>query len=301
MGHRKSMSHRLTIVIGIFCALALAAGAFYFLHGAGEIRTPAEAAPLTAPSAAAEAPPRPPAGPVTRKKSTAAASAAASEAETVFPRPGEVLEFTADVSSLSNVANLRLAVAGPNSFLGRPAFHLQAIAHTENPLRMVFQLDDQFDSYSDAGTMSSLQYEMHLNERGQKVESVQRMSASGKDPATAEVTQARVTPGTRDPLGMMEFLRSVDWSKTHQVRSPVYDGHKLYDVVATFAGNGETVSVPAGKFASSKVDLKVFDDGAEMKDARFTLFLANNAGRTPILLEAVLPFATARVQLKSAR
>ena len=107
---------------------------------------------------------------------------------------------------------------------------LQAFAHTENPLRMVFELDDQFDSYSDAGTMTSLQYEMHLNERGQKVDSVQRMTATGKEPAPANATETRVLPGTRDPLGMMQYLRNVDWTKTAEVRSPVYDGHKLYDV-----------------------------------------------------------------------
>ncbi len=55
------------------------------------------------------------------------------------------------------------------TFTGKNAWHLQAFAHTQNPLRMVFELDDQFDSYSDAATMTSMQYEMHLSERGQKV------------------------------------------------------------------------------------------------------------------------------------
>ena len=47
--------------------------------------------------------------------------------------------------------------------------------------------------------------------------------------------KARVVPGTRDPLGMMEFLRTVDWTATRQVSSPVYDGHKLYNVRAKLA------------------------------------------------------------------
>src|SRR6266699_277454 len=66
-----------------------------------------------------------------------------------------------------------------------------------SPLRKVFELDDQFDSYSDAATLASMQYEMHLSERGQKVESVQRMTATGKEPASEDATQARVLPGTR--------------------------------------------------------------------------------------------------------
>ena len=38
-----------------------------------------------------------------------------------------------------------------------------------------------------------------------------------------------------------------------------------------------------------------------MKDAHFTMYLANNAARTPVLLEAMMPFATAQVQLVHAK
>jgi hypothetical protein len=38
-----------------------------------------------------------------------------------------------------------------------------------------------------------------------------------------------------------------------------------------------------------------------MKDSHFTMYFANNAARTPVLLEAVMPFATAQVQLLRAK
>jgi len=208
-----------------------------------------------------------------------------------------VLEYSANVSKLDNVATLKLQVAGRGNFLGKNTWHLQAFAHTENPLRMVFELDDQFDSYSDAGALTSMQYEMHLSERGQKVESVQRMTSTGNEPAPQDATAARVLPGTRDPLGMMQFLRNVDWAKTPEVRSPVYDGHKLYDVRAKLVGTSAGIAVPAGSYTASRINIRVLENGVEMKDASFTLYLANNAGRTPVLLEAILPFATARVEL----
>ncbi len=209
---------------------------------------------------------------------------------------GETLDFTAHVSKLNDVAVLRLVVAERRSFLGRAAWHLQAIAHTQNPLRLVFALDDQFDSYSDAVTLASLQYELHLNERGQKVDSVLRMT-TGKEPAPPEATAARVLPGTRDPLGMMQYLRTVNWTKTPEVRSPVFDGHKLYEVRARLASDSEQAGVPAGEFSASKIELRVFDGGVEAKDTHFTLYLANTPARTPVLLLAALPFADARVEL----
>jgi len=212
-----------------------------------------------------------------------------------------VLEYTANVSTVSNVANLKLQIAGRGSFLGKSAWHLQAVVHTENPLRMVFELDDQFDSYSDTGTFASLQYEMRLSERGQKIESIQRLTANGNEPAPANATAARVLPGTRDPLGMMQYLRSVDWEKSPEVRGPVYDGHKLYDARARLTGTSASVMVPAGNYTASKINIRVFDNGVEMKDASFTLYLAKDQARTPVLLEAILPFATARVELVKAK
>ncbi len=283
-------------------ALVLAGGAFYWLHGRGD----------AAPRAIASPPPV--AGPP-EKPSEAPEKAASNEhpprteIKKAAPEPdpgaamrtGEVLEYSADVAKVSNVASLRLQVAERRNFLGKNAWHLQAFAHTQNPLRMVFELDDQFDSYSDAGTLSSLQYEMHLSERGQKVDSVQRMTTTGKEPAPENVTETRVLPGTRDPLGMMQYLRNVDWSKTREVRGPVYDGHKLYDVRAMLAGASESVTVPAGSYVATKVELRVFDDGTEMKDAHFAVYFAHNETHTPVLLEAVLPWTTARVGLKSSR
>jgi hypothetical protein len=212
-------------------------------------------------------------------------------------RSGEVLQFVADVAKLSNVANLRLQTLEQRNFYGKSAWHLQALAHTENPLRMVFELDDQFDSYSETSSLSTLQYEMRLNERGQRMESVQRMTTSRSTSGSATPPETHVLPGTRDPLGFMQFLRTVDWSHTPEIRGPVYDGHKSYDVVASFQGKDPNVAVPAGNFAILKIEIRVFDQGAELKDAHFVVYLADSPPRTPVLLEAVMPFATARVAL----
>ena len=292
------MSLKTTFGIAAMAVLGCAAGAFYWRHTQREQRVPE--AVSTEPPGFRDAPSAEKPVIATAEKSPLPAESKklAPPVDPGLPlRAGEVLEYSANISKLNDVANLRLQVAGRGNFLGKSAWHLQAFAHTLSPLRMVFELDDQFDSYSDAGTLASLQYEMHLSERGQKVDSVQRMTATGKEPAFGGATQARVLPGTRDPLGIMQYLRNVDWAKTPEVRSPVYDGHKLYDVRAKLAAASEKVNVPAGNYTASKIAIRVFEDGVELKDASFTLYLADNAARTPVLLEAIMPFATARVEL----
>jgi hypothetical protein len=295
------MSRKTTVGLAAFAALGCAAAAFYWLHARGQQLPPDVVS--AEPPGFHEAPPaeKPISVPAVKPKSPAL-PADPLPIDTALPlRSGEVLEYSANVSKLNNVATLKLQVAGRGNFLGKSTWHLKAIAHTENPLRMVFELDDQFDSYSDAETLSSLQYEMHLSERGQKVESVQRMTATGKEPASADASETRVLPGTRDPLGMMQYLRNVDWKKNPEVRSPVYDGHKLYDLRAKLTPGSEAVTVPAGDYTASKIIIRIFEDGVEKKDASFTLYLANNAARTPVLLEAVMPFATARVELLTSK
>jgi len=292
------MSYRIVIGVAALAVIGCAAGGYYLVRERSEAAARGSASspdpdPMGAPLAAA----------ATSPPSTSTASTNGEpEADPGLPlRRGEVLEYTANVSNLTNVANLKLQVGERKDFFGNNAWHLQAFAHTENPLRMVFELDDQFDSYSDAVTMTSLQYELHLNERGQKVDSVQRMTATGKEPAPPHATETRVLPGTRDPLGMLQYLRNVDWTKTAELRCPVYDGHKLYDVRAKLASAGEAVTVPAGSYKTSKIEIRVFENGLEMKDAHFTMYFANNVARTPVLLEAIMPFATARVELQRAK
>ena len=294
--------------VGIVVIAVIAGGAYYFVHewSASAERTapvavaplvPVAAAPATQPAPVVPAPesPAPTGGP-------SAVKAASPAADPGLPlKGGEILDFTADVAKVSNVATLQLKTAEKRSVSGKNAWHLQAFAHTQNPLRTVFELDDQFDSYSDSSTMTSVQYEMHLSERGQKVDSLQHLTSTGRDAAPPNAVQTHVLPGTRDPLGMMQYLRHVDWTKTPKVEGPVYDGHRLYDVIASVAGAEQSVTVPAGTFSADRVEIRVFDNGQEMKDAHFFVYFARNEGRTPVLLEAEMPFASARVALKSVK
>jgi Protein of unknown function (DUF3108) len=302
------MSKPLNATFAAVAVLCLSAGAAYWLYGRGAAGAP-PTKPLSAAVPPTSVPPENPSSLPARTtgevppppSATAAASASAAEPEPGPFRAGEVLEYAADVAKLSNVADLRLKIVEHRNFFGKNAYHLQAFARTENPLRMMFELDDQFDSYSDAGSLTSLQYEMHLSERGQKVDLVQRMTTTAKDPASAGVTQAIVLPGTRDPLGLMQYLRSVDWSKTREVTGPVYDGHKLYDVKSTLASASTPVVVPAGHFDATKVEIRVFQNGAELSDAHFFAYISHDVARTPVMLEAVMPFATARVVLTAKK
>jgi hypothetical protein len=89
----------------------------------------------------------------------------------------------------------------------------------------------------------------------------------------------------------------VDWKKTPEMRVPVFDGRHLYEVQARLAGTGGEVRVPSGRFIASHIRVQIFERGRELTDTAFSLWLAEDANRTPVLIEAELPIGSARVEL----
>jgi len=163
-------------------------------------------------------------------------------------------------------------------------------------MHILYPLDDQLDSYTDAVQLNSIQYEMYVHEQGKQQSSSWRLISDGS-PAPANVTAARVSPGTRDPIGLLYMLRAADWKSVPQLRAPVFDGKNLYDVVAHLESPSEQATVPAGQFSASKISVRVYDHGQELTSTHFTVWLAQDTTRTPVLVETELPIGTARLEM----
>jgi uncharacterized protein DUF3108 len=212
-------------------------------------------------------------------------------------RSGEILEYRVLFSKYAvNAAKIETTVIEQRNFFGRPAWHFRAIAHTVDTTRTLFAIDDQFDSYTSAANLFSLQYEMYLHEQGKAQTNLYRMTTEG-DPAPPDVTALRVLPGTRDAISFLYNLRAADWQHTPELHAPVFDGRRLYDVVARIDTPQGTVSVPAGNFAAFRLAVQLFDHGKEQTDTKFWLWITRDEAHTPVLVEAEIPFGTARIEL----
>src|SRR5690349_8593379 len=232
----------------------------------------------------------------TRKTSAAANKQPPRDAAVPF-NPGERLSYRVIWSKFSvNAATIQLAVVERRDFFGRAAWHFRALAQTIDTMHIIYPLDDQLDSYTDAAQLSSIQYEMYLHEQGKQQTSSWRLISDGS-PAPANVAAARVSPGTRDPIGLLYVLRAADWKSAPQFRAPVFDGNNLYEVVAHLQFSSEQAIVPAGQFSASRISVQVYDHGQELPSTRFNIWLAQDTLRTPVLLEAELPIGTARLEM----
>jgi Protein of unknown function (DUF3108) len=211
-------------------------------------------------------------------------------------RVGEILKYRLEWAAFSNAASVQTAVVERRNLFGWQTWHFRASVHSQAPLRTLFEVDDEFDSYTDAATLESHQYEMYLNEMGKKQDQVLHLIAVGQS-RRGNLAPVMVQPGTRDPLGAFYVLRAVDWKRTPELRVPLYDGSDLYEMRAHLEVLSEVVAITIGNFQATKVAILLFMHGKEVRETSFSVWLRCDAARTPILILAEMPYGNVRAEL----
>jgi hypothetical protein len=218
-------------------------------------------------------------------------------AEPMMPfRVGEILNYRLEWAAFPNAASVQTAVVERRNLFGWQTWHFRASVHSQAPLRTLFEVDDQFDSYTDAATLESHQYEMYLDEMGKRQDQVLHLIAVGQS-RRGNVAPVIVQPGTQDPLGAFYVLRAVDWKRTPELRVPLYDGSDLYEMRAHLEVLSEVVAITIGNFQATKVAIHLFMHGKEVPGTSFSVWLTRDAVRTPILILAEMPYGNVRAEL----
>lgn len=214
-------------------------------------------------------------------------------------RVGERLDYRISWASLMTAATAELAVNDKPPFYGREAWHFRALAKTVNAARLLYELDNQFDSYADPASLVSFRYEAYLREQGKTENNITRMAGDGL-PAQNDGPAVRVQPGTRDPLGLVYYLRTVNWTEQPRIKTQIFTGKRLLEIHASATQRG-SVTVPAGEYSATRVELRVFERQKELPQVRMWIWIAEDASRAPALMEAEMPFGSLRVELVRAR
>lgn len=209
---------------------------------------------------------------------------------------GEVLNYRVSWAAFTNAASVQLSVPERRSLFNWQTWHFRAIAHTLSPVSSLAPVDDQFDSYTDVASLESRQFESHLHELGKTSDQVQHLVPTGQQ-SKAPAPTVIVQPGTRDALGQLYTLRGVQWDRVPELRIPVYDGRDVYEMRARRDADAEPVTVPAGAFTASRISIGVFQRDKEISAIHIAVWLANDAARTPVVIQATLPFGTLRGEL----
>jgi hypothetical protein len=231
------------------------------------------------------------------------ATAKAAEAKPPKPvampfHPDETLNFRVSWSAFANAAAVQMTVPEQRDLYGYSTWHFRAQVHTVSPVRSLFSVDDQFDSYTDRLTLGTRQYETHLDELGKVQDQMFRFTAPGQAdrmPGPSVIVPA----GTLDPLGALYVLRHVDWVHTPEFGGTIYDGHDLYEFSAKRQTTGESTTVAAGSFTTTQVAIDLFQNQKPVAGVHLVAWVADNDSRTPVLLQAQLPIGNIRAELTS--
>ena len=111
---------------------------------------------------------------------------------------GETLNYRVAWAAFATAASLQVTVPERRNLFGWNTWHFRAALHTQSPVRTLFTVDDEFDSYTDASTLETRQYESYQNELGRKVDQLLHFIPAGQK-SRAPGPHVIVLPGTRDP------------------------------------------------------------------------------------------------------
>jgi hypothetical protein len=211
---------------------------------------------------------------------------------------GEQLEYRLSWATFLTAATIRLTVIERRTLYGWDAWHFRATGSSEPPLRTLFTIDDEFDSYTDTATFVSHQFESYLDELGRKEKNIMELTPQGTVPRGAVATVI-VPPATRDPLDFIESVRAFDWERYPELRVPVFDGKNLYDIHAAREVADEKISVPALTCEATRIGIHVFAAGKELDHTKIAIWLQRDGPRMPVAIQADLPLGTFRMELSS--
>lgn len=209
---------------------------------------------------------------------------------------GETLNYRVAWASFTTAASLQVSVPERRNLFGWPTWHFRAALHTENSVRALFAIDDEFDSYADTVALDTRRYEAYQSELGRKQVRALDFLAAGQKP-WGPGPDAIVLAGTRDPVGALYALRDVDWQRTPEFRVPVYDGNDIYQLSARLEAKNDSVSVAAGTFTTSRVGVNLSQGTRQTPQITFKLWLSNDRSRTPVQFQASLPFGSIHAEL----
>jgi hypothetical protein len=213
-------------------------------------------------------------------------------------RSGEQLEYRLSWATFLTAATVRLTVVERRTLYGWDAWHFRATGNSEQPLRALFTIDDEFDSYTDAATFTGRQFEMYLDELGRKDKNIMELTPQGGVPR-GSVASVIVPPATRDPLDFLESIRAFEWERYPELRVPVFDGKNLYDIHATRDALDEKISVPGITCDATRIGIHVFASGKELDRTKIAIWLQRDGARMPVAVQAELPLGTFRMELSS--
>lgn len=230
---------------------------------------------------------------VPRSKSVSAPGEAAIQ----FPalRVGEVLNYRIDWQRYAGAGVAQLQVVDRGQFFGASAWHFRASVHTAHPVRALYPMDGEIDSYAVVAGLESREYQEHFSEFGKPQDSKVTLIVPGEI-SDAPAPHVIVPAATRDVLSAIYLLRATNWRAQPELRVPVYDGENVYEMIAK-ADESSDLHIGTEDYHATEIEIHLQDRETKVPNEYFRIWLAGDTTQTPLLCEAELPSGMFRIEL----
>ena len=218
---------------------------------------------------------------------------------TLAPVPfavGEELRYKASFAGI-RAGNAVMRVAGIENVRGRPAYHIVFTIDGGIPL---YRVRDRYESWVDVQTLASLRYVQNISEGG-----YHRNTTYEIFPDKAQYRKDNGTPeaSVSHPLDDGSFIyaiRAAMPSVGETRRDDRYFRPDRNPVVLTGLRN-ETVSVDAGRFATTVIRPSIKANGIFSEDGEAQVWLSDDANRYPVQVKSKFSKFSLTLELQSVK
>ena len=214
---------------------------------------------------------------------------AVARAQECFPfGPGERLSYAVRAATLGAKGKATMSVAGPELVRGRVALVLRSEASVGV---LSLRGTDRSASWIDPMRFASLRFvQVELNVLSRASDSVEIMPEEQKWFRSNGRTGDTMSDTPLDVLSFIYFLRTLPFD-----RDTAWSFDRHFDAarnpaLVRFAGR-DTVTTPAGRFPVISVEMRVNDKEHYGGDGVIHLLLSDDARRTPVRIQSVMPTA----------
>ncbi len=201
---------------------------------------------------------------------------------------GEVLTYDISWSHVFSAGTVTTSVEKVRLAEGRDAFRFVVTGHSTGVVDKVFTVDDRIESVYDPLLMQSLSYSLkesygrRKRVRVMEFDPAQRTVATrlNEDPAETLTAPKHV----QDSLSAFYYLRTTDLVVGRHIDIEVVDGDKNW-LIEVYVLGKETITTPAGSFATLKVRTHPLYKGVFMNKGEVYAWLTDDPRKIPVLMK----------------
>jgi len=211
--------------------------------------------------------------------------------------PGERMEYDVKFGAI-RVGNAHMEVVALDNVRGRPAWHTAFWVQGGN---FLYRVNDVYESWMDAETLSSLRFVQELQEGGKDTE--RRFEIYPERAVFIQTTKkpAKEEPSVSQPLddgSFLYFIRTIPL-----VVGQTYDLNRYFrpdrNPVRIRVLRKERVSVPAGTFDAIVVQPVIKTKGIFSENGHAEIWLSDDDRHIMLQLKSKLSFGSLNLYLKS--